>query len=1400
MSDCALELPFGGESDDERPTDGWAAAEVGHFLASATWAPAAKHDTGGGDDNEGGNSSAPSAMLHVETLVSSAAVRLQPEGFNLMEAVHIRTACVMPLVAGNMGCQFCMYRDGSPRGGGGGGTSFEGSRRDELVEKLREKRSSRDGDPAVLLPARPALRHEDGVAGGGGSGSVAERAQLLVTVSPVRFNVAEPHILDLTCFALDAATRLADVSELLFAPADSTTTVPTRNGGGNMVLAVAKEPEVGARGGAQTGEVPRPELPAEHLGSALEAAASASSAASATSAASAPSRAVGASTDAGDGNVTRRRAGWREPSSFSAAASSERAPEGSAVVGRADESVLPPERVVGYNSQPPQHYETGPAPSRNRDTSLFQASVEGQEVDDVLGEQELLVAQASGGQGGQQEVDPETAAARVSVPVPPAFLGTLVIDAVSVILLKADRSASADSSDRGGGGDTVTGNARLVGARLGERSASARGGSPLAAHSQRPSTFTRSQSCEPDTSVVATRCRYSPLILVEVRGVGVGIDLARTPPPPPATGSPEQPSLVAVSPVTVEEDSGGTNCQHRVELVIKGVALTDVSDRGQGSLVRLLSGAAAAAAGEESTVDGGRGCDDDGERVLPAGWWRRGGNEDDPPTRRCDEQVAVRARIDPVSRTASVNASVASGYLMLLPAPILDVLSVGASLTRGVARHARFRDAERGRSGGEERAGDGLRTERRTAECRPEQETVSVSARATPSTPSAADAYRSEPRMVRSDNNVGGVGLAGGRDNKPATTIPPALSLPWEVLAGRSDAAAERSNDGGFRDDLNAESRRGSWRQAVRALGGAALSDFLWLERVDVALSASDLQLWLPDVGETAANVDASYATTHHCGTLPPLGSCTGDEPVVQGFSEAIVAACDCHLAVSIAVSLLGADDAGDSNPVPAAGVATVREAGPSIVEGEFSAAGETNEGRGDRGATTAESMAGDGRQINVTTAASTATATAADPSYELCVIHVGVHALEVFVARPSMADFGAPTAEVPVVVLSPAMTATMDGEDAEDRSPEPVAAHSPSVSPSMEASLRGRVAETAEGHPSAASRGGGLASTGLGGRSSDGPAPLPVSLEDNAGGAEAEAPGQAGDGLGRVDGDVVGSGGRRGSRNTEAVILPFSADLKHVLRVHPSSWSPSMPVPPLSSEVNVSVTPIRVVWFLDFPLAGRVMANSLALLAGEEAIPGPAAEEQKARDRGGQPWGEEVAGEEGRDDGVRRGEGASAEATGGSAAEARAAGVSVVPRVAVASGEGWTGAAVGDGAMGATEAAPRVQAVWEELAAMWACRVGLEAAECRLTVVNNYYRQSMPSFKVNVRGRHFVFCPVPRACSFCTSFANVFFFFLFAGMYCSRWYSCSLVFACDVVQKKGFPFGRLFFTFETPR
>lgn len=1358
VSDCALELPFDAEGDDDRLTDGWAAAEVGHFLASATWTPAAKLDTAGGDDNEGGNSSAPSAMLHVETLVSSAAVRVQPEGFTLMEAVHVRTACVMPLVAGNIGGQFFMYRDGSPRGccgSGGGGASFEGNRRDELVVKLREKRSSRDGDPAVLLPARPALRHEDGVAGGGGSGGVAERAQLFVTVSPVRFNVSEPHILDLTCFALDASTRLADVSELLFAPPDSTTTVPTRSGGGNTVLAVAKEPGVGARGDAQTGEVPRPELPTEPSGSAVEAEASA---------ASAPSRAVGASPDAGDGNITRRRVGWREPSSFSAAASSEQEPEGSAVVGRAYESVLPPERVVACDSQPPQHCDTGSTPSRSRDTSVFQAPVEGQEVDGVLGEQESLVAQVPGGQRGQQEVNPETAAARLSVPVPPAFLGTLAIDAVSVKLLRADRSASADSSDRGGGGHTVTGNARLVGARLGESPASARGGSPLAAHPQRLSTFTRSQSCEPDTRVVATRCCYSPLIFGEVRGVGVGIDLARTPPPPPATGSPEQPSLVAVFPVAVEEHSGGTNCQHRVELVIKGVTLTDVSDRGQGSLVRLLSGAAAAAAGEESTVDGGRGCDDDDERVLPAGWWRQGGNEDDPPTRRYDEQVAIRARMDPVSRTASVNASVASGYLMLLPAPILDVFSVGAGLTRGFARHARFRDAERGRSGGEERAGDGLRTERRTAERRPEQGTVDVATRATPSTPPAADAYRLEPWMVRSDRNIGGVGLAAGRGNKPETTIPPALSLPWEVLAGRSDAAAERSDDGGSRDDgggsrddLNAEIRRRSWRKAVRAMGGAALSDFLWLERIDVALSASDLQLWLPDVGGTAANVDAPYATTRHRGTLPPSGSRTGDKAVVQGFSEAIVAACDCHLAVSIALSLLGADDAGDSNPTPAAaGVATVREAGPSIIEGGFSAAEETKEDRGDRGATTAESMAGGGRQINATTAASTATAAAADPSYELCVIHVGVHALEVFVARPSMADFGAPTVEVPVVVLSPAMTATMDGEDAEDRSPEPVVAHSPRVSPPVEASLRGRVAETAEGHSSAASRGGGLASAGLGGRSSDDPAPLQVSLGGNAGGVEAEAPGQAGDDLGYVGGDVVGRGGRRVSRKTEAVILPFSADLKHVLRVRPSSWSPSVPVPPLSSEVIVSVTPIQAVWFLDFPLAGRVMANSLAWLAGEEAMPGPAAEEQAGRDRGGQPWGEGVTGEEGRDDGVRRGEGASAEAS--------VAGVSVVPREAVESGEGGTGAAVGDGAMGAAEAAPRVQAVWEELAEMWACRVGLEAAECRLTVVNNYYRQSRPSFKVNVRGRHFVFCPVPRACSFCTVFAKVLFFSFFFG------------------------------------
>ncbi|CAN0422197.1 unnamed protein product, partial [Ectocarpus fasciculatus] len=178
VCDCELGVPLdGGVGADGRSggqhgiiADGSGsrvAAKLGLLLADATWtAPAASSAA----ITEAGGGGGPGGSLSVETLVSSAAVKLEPEGFDLLEAVHTRVVGRLPL-----GATGAADPAAPPTGGGdGGGHAAPPRDDDDLAEKLRE-RLSRGDDPVVVaaalhLPPRPVLSRGQGGGAGAGAG------------------------------------------------------------------------------------------------------------------------------------------------------------------------------------------------------------------------------------------------------------------------------------------------------------------------------------------------------------------------------------------------------------------------------------------------------------------------------------------------------------------------------------------------------------------------------------------------------------------------------------------------------------------------------------------------------------------------------------------------------------------------------------------------------------------------------------------------------------------------------------------------------------------------------------------------------------------------------------------------------------------------------------------------------------------------------------------------------------------------------------------------------------------------------------------------------------------------------------------------------------------------------
>ncbi|CAM9510658.1 unnamed protein product [Pylaiella littoralis] len=1209
VCDCALGISFDGlgTGGDRHPEDALdrasrVTARLGHLFVNTTWTQPA---TAVGSSN---GSSA--GRLDVESLLSSAAVTMEPEEFDVLQEVHARVVGAVPL--GGMGGGANDAIRGS--GGGSGRVPNNSHRRDDLAEKLREKTSRDDPAAVTSLPSRPVLCFTHG---DGDDSDAPERAQLGVAVSPIRFNLTETHMLSLACFALGASARLTTISDIPASPSSPDVEEQDSRSANDSAVrepGVGLAPEESDRGGR------------------------ASTSGSSTAAASQATevevlddvRAVG---DA-DGEVCGN-AGQ------------------AAAVAEAEVEVAAAKRQVPASSLPPRGEQEAPhtpddiPPQHQHSDGLL--SITEDRLGGALGRSDQQ--QPSGQLACGGEPAPAAAAADVSEtavakapPVPPAFLGTLIIEAISVMLLE-------DSGDYTGVAG-ATGDGPIVGVAAGtkgelrEQPASARSanaavftsGPPHPALSPRCEPFKRRrQDACTSTALFAHsgRC-YSGMVFLEVEGIGVGVDLPQpwrtpspptSPPPPRTTAAQPSPSSPVGSPVAaaavaaMEEGNseGGYQREHqqqyRAEFAIKRISLTDVTTtrRRQNSLAVLVSDGVPSAAADTATVNntaesstGGaetrcRDTDEDNVRVLPGGWWHRRncGNSGDA-IGRYGEQVLFSARVCPVLGVATVDAHLASGRIMLLPAPILDALDMAAGVSQGVAKFLLHTAAAESSA----ESNDGARSTGVRAAQVAAAESVALPAEHEARASSVAVAISSTPddegASPRGESAAGGGQQTG---DGAADSVPPVVSGRRDTTndAGQEDPgdstgvlSPSRREDGGgdAPADIQEQRHREDWRwQTARALGGAGLADLLRLRRIDVSASAKNLQVWLPGLEKGAAAATAAAVD----------GS-------VRGGVEAVVAACDHLFAdVSIAVGLLsegaGVEDSAEQLADPAAPGGATDEPGWSDAQQSAVVSGEADAGNAAAAAVATDSDAAETAFV--------------DSCDELCVMVLGFHGLEVFTARSSTADFGAPAGESPQPVV---VSADLDAGNGEQ----------PPAAPEC---------------------------------------------------------------------------GREG------LILPFSAKIKHVVLARSPSWSfsasPEMPPSPspLLSEVDVTVTVIRMDLFLDFPVATRIMENSLSpLLAyGTPASTGASATRVPAAGTGaaGTPS-------------VIHGLSPTSQGDGGGGL----AGSPTEPAAAVAA---------------TPTAAPGEAAAVSELARMWTCRVGFEAAGLRAEIVNNFHRQKRPCVTLNV-------------------------------------------------------------------
>lgn len=597
LCESTVELPFSQAVDSD--DGGCLAVTLGHVIAAAKCVSSTSGDSVADDPEGGGGSNSGRetrpTTVGFEVLTSSVGIRVNPESFDLLEDVHARVTGVLPLEL-LLGQQAGLDKVGSgqsrvPHVVRGDATMSYGrnDNRDELLDKLRERSTRNNVELTSLLPARPVLAL-DAVVGDSTTGIGAPCTQLAVAVSPVRFNLAESHILSLTCATLDIATRMANVAALLTSPASLPRT--------NSDSAALESPVTSDSGEREHQQLLRSgETAVEGLGNPV---------------------AVESSPTA---TVT---------------------PADTEERGFASAGVSPPtSRNVDQDPEQKQCGREGldvDVPVQSVRKILSRSA--GQKSDGQLsGDLDAVALLPS-----REEIEVDTDGTNTKAPVPPLILGTLIVQAVTVMIL----------TDEPGLGHRQTLKSRA------------------------------------SASTIAAAHTHNPLLCLDIEGLGVGVDLA--------------PQL----PVSSRDDRVGRNInavdsrKRRVEMAVKRISLTDVSQaRGKDSLVQLVGEGVRVSKHKSNvdTVNSSADCaghhDDSIGRVLPVNWWRFGADGEidrsaaDVAGYGYDEQLLLRFALCPESNEVRVMASIASGHFMLLPAPILDMFRLASDLERNVARHCR---------------------------------------------------------------------------------------------------------------------------------------------------------------------------------------------------------------------------------------------------------------------------------------------------------------------------------------------------------------------------------------------------------------------------------------------------------------------------------------------------------------------------------------------------------------------------------------------------------------------------------------------------------------------------------------------------------------------------------------
>lgn len=532
----------------------------------------------------------------------------------------------------------------------------------------------------------------------------------------------------------------------------------------------------------------------------------------------------------------------------------------------------------------------------------------------------------------EEEETPTTINGPVSAPVHPALFGTLVVSSVHILLL-----TDPEEGDSGAGtGDRASGD-----------------------------YLDRCTSGDPEPLRSGANFRYTPVMLLKLQGLGVGIDMERAPLLPHVFSS------------RIEGES--TDSRIRAELAIKAINLMDVRPKGRGFLIHLIgsgAGDVSATGEEEMSEEGGRNEHGD-DRILPAGWWvqgRRGerGRERESANKEgYGEQVMCRALMCFASNTVSVDSHLAFGRFVLLPTPILDTMMMMNRLHHRVDTfyHGYIRDGE-GQSHLAESVGGVVRG-------------------------SAGSWGRSDEREVPPQKGAtraysGGLARRYGdtlmrRDNKSRM-----ISLP-QGTAGA----------GGHMNTSDHQSNREQQRQlrcirqrAARALGGTSLADFRWLEKICLSFSACHTKLYIPD-GIGAKPTSAAQGSETSSRQLAPNVIRAVDQSLDE--VEAIVISCgSCRTDIAVSTRRLYTTATGDEDMEPTISNSVQIE----HLNVESDAMGEEKKSHETDAIPDPDLPARDDSNMDDDVEE-------APPGDEICVMSVCANGVEVFIARLSQPDFG---------------------------------------------------------------------------------------------------------------------------------------------------------------------------------------------------------------------------------------------------------------------------------------------------------------------------------------------------------------------------------------------------------